>query len=122
MQAGVRLTVNGEKCAHVRAGEEFTLKAEMTMPENAGEITSARFDLNDNWTYSVPAQGLFPIEGEVKRTEKDGVHGAVSEINCKYEEPGVHFASVRITSQRDGDADDIFTQVCNLDRVRIIVE
>lgn len=122
MQAGVRLTVNGEKCAHVRAGEEFTLKAEMTMPENAGEITSARFDLNDNWTYSVPAQGLFPIEGEVKRTEKDGVHGAVSEINCKYEEPGVHFASVRITGQRDGDADDIFTQVCNLDRVRIIVE
>lgn len=122
MQAGVRLIANGQKCVHVKAGEEFVLKAEMILPENAGEITSVRFDFNDNWSYPTPPENLFPVEGELIRTEKDGIHGAVSEIRHHYDEAGTYFVSVRITSQRNGDADDIFTQVKNLDRVRIIVE
>ena len=35
---------------------------------------------------------------------------------------GVHFVAARVTSQRTGDAKDIFTQVKNLDRARVIVE
>lgn len=122
MQAGVCLTANGEKCVRVKAGEEFVLKAEMVLPENAGEITSVRFDFNDSWSYPTPPENLFPVEGKLIRTEKDGIHGAVSETRHHYDEPGIYFASVRITSQRNGDADDIFTQVKNLDRVRIVVE
>lgn len=122
MQAGVRLTVKGQKCAYVKAGEEFVLEAEMTLPENAGEVTSVCFDFNDNWRYSMSPENVFPVEGELTRTEKDGIHGTVSEIRHHFDEPGIYFASVRITSQRNGDADDIFTQVKNLDRVRIVVE
>ena len=37
-------------------------------------------------------------------------------------EPGTYFVSARCTSQRNGDPDELFTQIQNLDRVRIIVE
>ena len=122
MQAGVRLTANGEKCAHVKAGEEFVLRAEMTVPQGAGEITSVRYDFNDSWSYPTPAENLFPVEGSFTRTEEGGISGAVSEMKHSFEAPGTYFVSVRITSQRQGDAADPFTQVRNLDRVRVIVE
>lgn len=122
MQAAVSLTVNGKKCVHVKAGEEFILKAEMIVPANAGEITSVCYDFEDNWDYPMTTKQLFPVKGEFTRTADDGIHGAVSEITYAYQKPGIYFASVRITSQRDGDEEEIFTQVMNLDRVRIIVE
>lgn len=122
IQAGVVLTANGQKCAHVKAGGEFVLRAEMILPENAGEVTSVRFDFNDDWSYPVPIENLFPIEGKLTRTDKDSVHGAFAETAYHFAEPGTYFASVRITSQRSGNADDVFTQVKNLDRVRIVVE
>lgn len=122
MQAGVCLLANGQKCAHVKTGEEIVLKAEMVLPEYAGEITSVRFDFNDSWNYPTPPENVFPVEGMFVRTEKDSVHGAVSEITHHFDEQGTYFVSVRITSQRNGNSDDVFTQVQNLDRVRIIVE
>ena len=122
MQAGVQLTVNGEKCVRIKAGEEVTLRAEAVLPENSGEITSVYYDFKDNWTYTDSPLEVFPIEGQFDRTDKDGIKGAVSEITHRYEEPGTWFASVRVASQRNGDRGNIFTQIRNLDRVRIIVE
>lgn len=122
MRAGVRLTADGQKCVRIKAGSEVALRAEMTMPENAGEITSVRYDFNDRWTFPDKVDGLFPVEGSFTRTLRDGVHGAVSELTHRFDEPGTHFVSVRVTSNRYGDTSDIFTQVKNLDRVRIIVE
>ena len=38
-----------------------------------------------------------------------------------YDRPGAHYAVVRVWSQRTGSS-DIFTQVPNLSRVRVVVE
>ncbi len=122
IQAGVCLTANGLKCANVKVGGEFVLRAEMTVPEGAGEITSIRYDFADSWSYPTPPENLFPVEACFTRTEKDGLHGAVSELTHHFDKPGTYFVSVRISSQRQGDAREPFTQVKNLDRVRIIVE
>lgn len=122
MQAGVVLTANGQKCAHVRAGGEFVLRTEATLPENAGEITKIAFDFRDRWGFPEKLKGLFPLQGKVVRTENDGVKGAYAEIIYRFDEPGTYFVSTRVSSQREGNRDEIFTQVRNLDRVRIIVE
>ncbi len=122
MQPDVKLTAGGSKCAHVKCGEEFTLTAEITVPEGMGEITSVRYDFNDSWSYPEPPENLFPIVGKFTPTVNGGLRGAVSMITHRFDKPGTYFASVRITSQRTGDADDPFTQIQNLDRVRIIVE
>ncbi len=122
MQAGVNVTVHGQKCVHVKAGEDFIVHVEAVLPENSGEITSVDYDFKDNWHYAIEELDVFPVKGSFARTLADGVHGAVSEITHHYDEPGTHFVSVRIASQRNGDETDIFTQVKNLDRVRVIVE
>ena len=122
MQAGVVLTANGQKCAHVRAGGEFVLRTEATLPENAGEITKIAFDFRDRWGFPEKLKGLFPVQGKVVRTESDGVKGAYAEIIYRFDEPGTYFVSTRVSSQRDGNKDEIFTQVRNLDRVRVVVK
>ena len=35
--------------------------------------------------------------------------------------PGTYFAVLRVTAHREGDADETFTRVQNLDRVRVVV-
>ena len=36
--------------------------------------------------------------------------------------PGTYFVAVRVKSQRDGDKSEPFTQIKNVDRVRVVVE
>lgn len=38
-----------------------------------------------------------------------------------FTKPGTYFATVRVTSQREGDTSTPFTRVQNLDRVRVVV-
>ena len=122
MQAGIDLTVNGRKCACVKAGEKFVLRAEAILPENAGEITGIGFDLRDRRDFPDKVEGLFPIQGSLLPLGKDGVKGACAETVGCFEKPGTYFVSARVSSQRSGDRNEIFTQVLNLDRVRVIVE
>ncbi|MBR1758293.1 MAG: hypothetical protein IJ744_06140 [Lachnospiraceae bacterium] len=122
LQAGVTLTANGQKCVHVRAGGEFVLRTEAVLPEGAGEITRIAFDFQDRWGFPEKLKGLFPVQGHVNRTEKDGVKGAWAEIIYRFDDPGTYFVSTRVSSQRDGNKDEIYTQIKNLDRVRVIVE
>ena len=39
-----------------------------------------------------------------------------------FDKPGLYFPVIKVKSNRNGDAADIFTQCKNLDRVRVIVE
>ena len=74
MQAGVKLTANGRKCARIKAGEEFELTCEATLPEGSGEITSVCYDFNDIWHYSgEERQNVFPIEGSFTLTIAPGL-------------------------------------------------
>ncbi|MDO4337386.1 MAG: hypothetical protein Q4C91_04760 [Eubacteriales bacterium] len=120
MQAEIILTANGGKCAHIKAGETVTIQAYIEVPENAGEVTSICYDFKDVWV--LPDPDAYPIKGDFKRTLENGVHGAISTITHVYQEPGVYFASARVTTNRYGDENAAFTQVKNMDRVRIIVE
>ena len=38
-----------------------------------------------------------------------------------YDEPGTYFAALRVTSQREGDADTPHARIQNLARVRVVV-
>ncbi|MBQ1492466.1 MAG: hypothetical protein IIZ39_10960, partial [Blautia sp.] len=122
MQAGVVLTANGQKCAHVKVGGECVLRTEAMLPKQAGEITYIAFDFQDRWGFPEKLEGLFPVQGDLVRTEKDGVKGAYAELVHRFDEPGTYFISTCVSSQREGNRDEIFTQVKNLDRVRVIVE
>lgn len=106
------LTANGAKCARVRAGEEvsFTVKAEV--PEGAGALTFVE------WAFE--GEEDFPEKGTWELFE-NGRKGIAKAVHA-YVKPGTYFAVVRVKSERNGDRSQLFTQIRNIDRVRVIVE
>lgn len=121
MQAEVTLTANGEKLAHVKPGETVTLAINARVPHDAGSITEILL-CPQTVTGSLPAKDMWPVSLTPKPYEENGIHCARASCEVSYPEPGVYFAACRIASERNGNKDAVFTQVLNLDRVRIVVE
>lgn len=68
IQPVVHFFANGEKCSHVKAGENVTFTAQAEVLENAGTLTSVE--------YSFEGETDFPYKGEFQLT--DG-----AKKNCK---------------------------------------
>ena len=109
MQPVVRLTVNGRERADISVGDTVKFKARISVPPNAGKVTSAEWDFLGVGDYPVAAKISKPKRKVMLRAE------------YTYPEPGTYFPVLRAASQRDGNPDDPFTQVLNLDRVRVVV-
>ena len=131
LQPKVTLTVNGAKKAVVKPGEAFTLEVLAEVPQGAGKVTAFDFTLkNSSLSGEMPEEqdgtreDIFDLPAEVidLGTDDQGVSRAKAVLSCSLEEPGTHFAAVRVKSSVDGSPDDIFTQILNLDRARIVVE
>lgn len=124
IQPSVTLLANGAACARVKVGEEVHFTAEACVPENAGRITGVAYGFVSDASLSFEKIEVhaFPYTGTFEETQENGCFGAISEITHRYDAPGTYFASVRVTSQRDGDAGEYYTQVKNLARARVIVE
>lgn len=112
LQAVPVLTANGGKCARIKAGEEVSFTVEAEVPEGAGALTYVE------WSFE--GEQDFPHKGEWTLSEngKRGTAGAVH----TYEKAGTYFAVVRVKSERNGDKKAPFTQIRNIDRVRVVVE
>ena len=124
MQPVVSLLANGSSCARIKVGEPVRFTAKAMVPEQAGRVTGVDYGfVSDNsLSFEKIEVKAFPYPGSFQEIEEDGLFGAVSEITHCYEKPGTYFASVRVKAQRDGDADEFYTQVKNLARARVIVE
>ena len=123
LQPVVSMTANGASCASVRCKEPVMLCVTAEIPEGAGEVTAIDYDFKSDHTLSMEKKELtvFKNKGEFQRCVTDGVHGAVSKMVHTYENPGTYFASARVKINRNGNAEDLFTQVKNIARARIIV-
>ena len=125
LQPKVTLTANGGKCAKVKPGEAVTLEVFAEVPQGAGAVTAFDFSLKEEKLDIHDAKRkVFDHPAEVVQlgTGEDGVTRAKGSITVSYEKPGTYFAAVRSKSNADGSPADVFTQVLNLDRARIIVE
>lgn len=115
IQAVVTLLANGSSCARVKAGEPVRLSVRVEVPKDCGCVTSVAFSFEDSREPIDPdafcEQGIYSLTAS-GCTTAETVH--------IYSNPGTYFASARITASRE--ADDPFTQIQNLGRVRIIVE
>lgn len=121
MQAEVTLTANGEKCAHVKPGEAVTLEVCARVPEGGGDITELLL-CPQTEAGSVPLEDMWPVPLEPEWYTESGVRCARAKAVASYPAPGTYFAACRVSSERNGEKDALFTQVLNMDRVRIVVE
>ena len=100
------------KCAHVKAGESVHFTVEAEVPKDAGVLTYVEWSFEGETDY--------PYKGEFKLTDQGKCGTAKAEH--VFANPGTYFVAVRVKSQRDGDKSEPFTQIKNVDRVRVVVE
>ncbi|MBQ8954278.1 MAG: hypothetical protein IJ048_09190 [Clostridia bacterium] len=128
IQAIPTLLANGEKRAQVKVGECVRFTVDVEVPVRAGDVTEILFSQAEK--VQVPADAGTIAQVTMGREMWDKalpfdkgargeVHTAHAETVACYDKPGTYFATVRIASSRNGD--DPFTQVLNLDRVRVVV-
>lgn len=113
IQPVVHLLANDSKCAHVKAGEAVIFTARAEVPEGAGSLTSVEWSFEGEEDFPYKGEFEFP-DGCDRRGEAKAEH--------RFEKTGTYFVVVRVRSQREGKKDDLFTQVRNIDRVRVVVE
>ena len=130
IQAIPTLLANGEKCARVKAGELVRFTVDVAVPEGAGDVTEILFSQEEKNIVPTDGNGvaqltlgkdMWQTSLAFDRGVQGNVHTAHGETVATYSRPGTYFATVRIASNRQGDASNPFTQVLNLDRVRVIV-
>jgi hypothetical protein len=113
LQPVVELRVNGDKYAEVTVGEPVYFTAKIDVPTDTGKLTSAEWSFEGETDYLVKT-GFTNINED----------GTVATIKTEYSfsQPGTYFPVVRVKSNRYGDVSDIFTQVKNLSRVKVVVK
>ena len=120
VQSVIHVTSGGRKCVRAKAGEIVRLDIDVQVPTGAGEVTGIH--MAKQHTTEILPENPFPVEVSFQRYVRGGVHGAEAHVEVSYDQPGTYFAAVRCQSNKAGRADDIYTQILNLDRIRIIVE
>jgi PKD domain len=109
IQPLVTLSVNGSsERANVAAGQTVTLSVDGRVPPGTGKIVNVEWDVEGTGDYPAATPTNKPI-----------LNGLT--MKHTFTKPGTYFATVRVTSQRDGDTNTPFTRVQNLDRVRVVV-
>ncbi len=111
IQPVVSVTANGGERAEVKAGDTVELVGVVELPQGTGEIVSAEWDIDD--------QGTYPIKGEIVAAGDNTVN---VKLKRRFDQAGIHFVTLRVASQREGDAETPFARIQNLGRARIVVE
>ena len=94
-------------------GKPVTVSAEIEVPPNAGKLVAAQWDFEGT--------GDYPIVGKLSTTDPSGSRATV-QATYTYAKPGTYFPTLRVASQREGDANTPYARIQNLARVRVVVQ
>ena len=102
-----------KKRADIKAGKSVTFTATIEVPPNTGKIVSAEWDFEGTGTFDT----------KEKTSIFEEKNGFVTVKNTyTFKKSGAFFPTLRVASQREGDAKTPFTRILNLDRVRVVVK
>lgn len=113
IQPVISLEVDGGDRADVFVGETVSFNAEIEVPTHTGKIVSAQWDFEGDAT--------FPINAILSYVNEERSQ-AVVEATYTFDSPGTYFPVLRAASNRNGNTSDMYTQVLNLCRVRVVVK
>lgn len=110
IQPVIAAMVNGKERADISAGESVTFSVKVSLPENTGSIVKVAWDFDGTGSFSK----VVDIKEGQSSLEVQTIH--------KFDQAGIYFPAVRVTSQRKGNTESSFALIRNLDRVRVIVK
>lgn len=76
-------------------------------------------DKKDDWNFE--ASTAFPVKATIRPVDKRGTRASIK-ATYTFNKAGTFFPTLRVASQRHGDAKTPFTKIQNLDRVRVVVQ
>jgi hypothetical protein len=128
IQPVVTVKANGGRRADVKVGEPVTFTATVEVPKGMGKVVAASWnfeglpeDIGKTSGWNFESSSVFPVKGTFTPADKTG-----SQVTLKttytFTRPGTYFPTLRVASQREGDAKTPFTRIQNLDRVRVVVK
>ena len=111
IQPVVTVTANGKARAVVKAGMPVRLTAVVTVPPGTGKVISAAWDFDGSGSYAEKAR--LPSKAS-----------ATAKLSTKhvFAEPGTYFVTIKVESERSGNATSPYARIPNLARVRVVVE
>nr|WP_314464746.1 hypothetical protein [uncultured Clostridium sp.] len=111
MQPVVHSYANGERCVRIKVGETVHFTAEIEAP--VGGVTEAAWDFEKTEDFS----NKLELKKETEDESKVTVYA-----DHTFHTAGTWFPVIKVKANRNGNAEDIYTQCKNLDLVRVIVE
>lgn len=112
IQPVVNLMAGGAKKITVKPGKKVNFTAIVGVPEHTGKIVTAEWDFEGTGSFSIKQE-------KILFDEKTG--SASLKMTHSFTKPGTYFVTLRVASQREGDAKTVFARIQNLDRVRVVV-
>ena len=106
--------INGKERAEVKPGEEVTIHVTVDVPIGTGRVVRAEWCLDDSKQFIQPvdlSKATYSADGE--RVEFD--------TTVSYDQSGTYFPTVKVWSERNGDAQAPYTAISNLGKVRVVV-
>lgn len=127
IQPTVVLLANGTKRAEVKAGMPVSLSAIVEVPKGMGKVVASAWNFEEFKNQDIKKSGwdfetsdVYPEKGVI-----ESLNGEEPKVRIKtthsFSEPGTYFVTIRVATQRNGDAKTSFTRIQNLDRVRVVV-
>ncbi len=110
VQPTVAVTANGAVKAIVKAGQPVAFSATVEVPPGTGKIVWAAWDFD--------GAGTFPVLATLPKTPAAKV--TITARNS-FLKPGTYFPTLKVASQRNGDAKTPYARIVNLGRVRVVV-
>ncbi|WP_188931497.1 hypothetical protein [Dyadobacter endophyticus] len=128
IQPVVTLKANGNERAEANAGQVVTFTAEVDVPENMGKVVAAAWNFEglqkevgkqSGWDFE--KSEAFPVAGSFTLVDKKGSRVTLK-TTYTFTKPGTYFPTLRVASQRQGNAKTPYTRIQNLGRVRVVVK
>jgi hypothetical protein len=128
IQPVVALSVKGGRRADVKAGQAIHFKAIVEVPQGMGKVVAAAWnfeglpeDIGKTSGWDFKSSKVFPEKAKLVPLDKSASKVAISTKHI-FLKPGTYFVTLRVSAQRNGDPTTPFTQIQNLDRVRVVVK
>ena len=128
IQPVVNAKVNGSKSATIKAGRAVNFKASIDVPKGAGKLIAAAwnmeglpdpFEKTPDWDFE--NSDAFPVKAKWTTA---GKNAEIISVNTTYtfKKPGIYFLTIRVASERNGNAGTPYTRIQNLDHVQVEVK
>lgn len=108
-------TINGKERADVKPGEQVTIHVTVDVPKGTGKVVRA------DWCIDGSKEFTQPVDMSKAKYSADGERVEFEQV-VSYDKAGTYFPTVKVYSERKGDAKTSYTCIANLGKVRMVVK